>query len=274
MSNGGFNNWNWGQFGKSVGFGALSGAVTFGIGEGFQALGNFAGKFGTPLIQGATHGIASGGISALQGGDFLTGFASGTLGSWAASGYGASGLGAKLGDVGMYGFSALSGGIGAAVTGGDFLQGTATGLITAGLNHLQHRGQVKMYKDVEKGLRELWESSVEQRNEMTGYYTNRGLITAWDSESTSTSSKLRYIVKDGKIYMKYGFRKYEVNGVVHTHPSLVPNGIGISDYDINAYQTFTINFKINNFQIIYNGNLYQMVGPSKDSYRYLHSISR
>lgn len=139
MSNGGFSNWNWGQFGKSVGFGALSGAVTFGIGEAFSAAGNFAGNFGTEALRGIAHGLAQGGMSTLQGGDFWTGFASGTLGSWAASGYSASGLGAKLGDAGMLGFGALSGGIGVAATGGNFWQGAGIGLMTSGLNHFQHK---------------------------------------------------------------------------------------------------------------------------------------
>jgi hypothetical protein len=30
---GGFSNWNWGQFGKSVGIGAISGVATAGIGQ-------------------------------------------------------------------------------------------------------------------------------------------------------------------------------------------------------------------------------------------------
>jgi hypothetical protein len=36
---GGFNNWQWGKFGLSVGIGAVSGAVTFGIGQAFGAVG-------------------------------------------------------------------------------------------------------------------------------------------------------------------------------------------------------------------------------------------
>ncbi len=139
ISHGGFNNWNWGQFGKSLGFGAISGAVSFGIGEGFQALGNIAGNIGTPIIQGITHGIASGSISVLEGGNFLQGLVSGTFSSWAGSGYDAIGFGGQLGTTSMLGFGALSGGIGSWVSGGNFLHGVAIGALTSGLNHLQHK---------------------------------------------------------------------------------------------------------------------------------------
>jgi RHS repeat-associated protein len=144
MSSGGFNNWNSNDFWKSMGWGAVSGAVTFGIGEGFSAMGNFAGNFGTEALRGVAHGLAQGGISELQGGDFWQGFTSGTLGSWAGSGYSALGLDETLGTAGMLGFGALSGGIGAAATGGDFWQGAGIGLMTAGLNHAQHK--VEKYK--------------------------------------------------------------------------------------------------------------------------------
>ena len=79
FSDGGFNNWNWGQFGKSVGVGALSGAATFGVGEIFGGTGTFMKEVG----RGLSHGLVQGGVSVLEGGDFWSGFASGSLGSWA-----------------------------------------------------------------------------------------------------------------------------------------------------------------------------------------------
>ncbi|MCL2562155.1 MAG: RHS repeat-associated core domain-containing protein, partial [Rikenellaceae bacterium] len=136
MSDGGFSNWNWGQFGQSVGMGAVSGAVSFGIGSGFSALGSFAGNVGTQGLQGLAHGLAQGGLSSLQGGNFMSGFASGTLGSWAASGYQATGLSKSLGTGGMLGFGSLSGGLGSWATGGDFWQGAANGLMVATFNQL------------------------------------------------------------------------------------------------------------------------------------------
>jgi len=133
LSNGGFNNWNWGQFGKSVGFGAISGVATAGIGAAF---GNSIGTFGHELLRGLAHGVAQGGISELSGGNFLTGFATGSLGSFAGSGF--QDLAPKLASsgVGTIAFSAVSGGVGAELTGGNFWQGAGTGAIVAGLNHV------------------------------------------------------------------------------------------------------------------------------------------
>ena len=147
LSDGGFNNWSWSDFGKSVGFGALSGAVTFGVGEVFSTLGNFAGTCGTELIRGVTHGLTQGGISSLQGGEFWRGFASGMLGSWTASGYSLLGFEQSLGEVGMLVYSAVAGGISSEINGGDFWKGACIGLVTAGLNHLQHKTEEYKFFD-------------------------------------------------------------------------------------------------------------------------------
>ena len=133
LSPGGFDNWNWGGFFQSIGIGALSGTVTSGIGKIFGDIG----KFGTEVARGFTHGIVQGGFSSLQGGDFLSGFASGTLSTWI--GHGAVALGITKSTVGQLGFGALSGGLGSLAMGGDFLQGATTGLMVTALNQLQHR---------------------------------------------------------------------------------------------------------------------------------------
>ena len=82
LSPGGFDNWNWGGFFQSIGIGAVSGAVTSGIGKIFGDVG----KFGTEVARGLTHGVVQGGFPSLQGGDFLSGFASGTLRTWIGHG--------------------------------------------------------------------------------------------------------------------------------------------------------------------------------------------
>ena len=133
LSPGGFDNWNWGGFFKSIGIGAVSGAVTSGIGKIFGDIG----KFGTEVARGFTHGVVQGGFSSLQGGDFLSGFASGTLSTWI--GHGAVALGITKSTIGQLGFGALSGGLGSLAMGGDFLQGATTGLMVTALNQLQHR---------------------------------------------------------------------------------------------------------------------------------------
>lgn len=137
LSNGGFNNWNWGQFAKSVGIGAVSGFVTAGIGAGFGDIG----KFGHELLRGLAHGFSNGGISELTGGSFLQGFASGALGSLAGSGFQAWGGDFAKSAVGTIGYSAVAGGVGAELTGGDFWRGAVIGATVAGLNHVQETAQ-------------------------------------------------------------------------------------------------------------------------------------
>ena len=130
LSPGGFDNWNWGWFFQSIGIGAVSGAVTSGIGKIFGDIG----KFGTEVARGLTHGVAQGGLSVLGGDDFLNGFASGVLGSWAGSAFQ---LWKGVGDtgLGLYAMGGLSGGLGALTTGGNFWEGMGQGMIITGLNH-------------------------------------------------------------------------------------------------------------------------------------------
>jgi RHS repeat-associated protein len=137
LSNGGFNNWNWGQFAKAVGIGAVSGVITAGIGNAFGEFLNYgvSGEF----VRAGAHGFANGFISEITGGDFMQGFASGGLGSLAGSGFQGLGGIAKTA-VGMVGFSAVAGGIGAELSGGDFWKGAAIGGMVAGLNHLGEKG--------------------------------------------------------------------------------------------------------------------------------------
>ena len=131
--------WNLGGALKSALWGAVSGAVSFGLGELFsassvvKALGDA--KF---IVQAAAHGVSQGVLSVMQGGDFLSGAAGGFFGSLGASGFGAVARewGSSFG--GDVFFGALSGGIGAELTGGNFWQGAVTGGIVAGLNHAMH----------------------------------------------------------------------------------------------------------------------------------------
>ncbi len=135
FSDGGFNNWNWGSFGKSVGIGAISGVVTAGIGNAFGAVGSNG--IGGEIARAYTHGVANGMISEFSGGDFMTGFAASGLGSLGGSAFMMYGGRFASSTLGNYAFSGLAGGIGAELTGGNFWQGAAIGLMTAGLNHLQ-----------------------------------------------------------------------------------------------------------------------------------------
>lgn len=126
--------------------GALSGAVTFGIGEWTQTMGTFALKATTQAL---AHGVFQGTLSGIQGGGFWTGFASGSLSSIASSLYagvgadnagwhGLAGCSALNTDAGMIIFGSIVGGAGSALTGGNFWKGAVTGLIVSSLNHSLH----------------------------------------------------------------------------------------------------------------------------------------
>lgn len=133
FSDGGFNNWNWGQFGKSVGIGAISGAVTAGIGNAFGAVGSNG--IGGEIARAYTHGFANGMISEFSGGDFMSGFVSGGLGSLGGSAFSLLGGNFAQTAFGQISFSAISGGIGAELAGDDFWRGAATGATIGLLNH-------------------------------------------------------------------------------------------------------------------------------------------
>ena len=125
--------------------GAVSGAVTFGIGEALQGF-----KFALKATYSAlAHGTFQGLVSGIQGGGFWAGFAAGSIASMASSVFKWDGNGAKKGlgwgssvrdsTGGMIAFGTIMGGAGAALTGGNFWQGAVTGLVVAGLNHAMHQ---------------------------------------------------------------------------------------------------------------------------------------
>ena len=133
FSPGGFDNWQWGQFFKSMGIGAVSGVVTAGIGNAFGAVGS-GGLIGE-VGRAAVHGYANGMISQFTGGDFMTGLAAGGIGSLAGSGFQSFFPTIANSTAGTIGFSALGGGIGAELTGGNFWEGAAIGASVGLLNH-------------------------------------------------------------------------------------------------------------------------------------------
>ena len=100
--------------------------------------------FGGEIARAYTHGFAQGLVSEFTGGSFMTGFAAGGLGSLAGSSFMMYGGKFASSTLGTSAFSALAGGAGAELTGGDFWRGAATGLMMAGLNHLQNRAQSQL----------------------------------------------------------------------------------------------------------------------------------
>ena len=145
-----------GGLAKSAVIGAASAAVTFGIGSAAGSL--FTNFYSQAAFSAAAHGTFQGGMTAISGGKFWSGFAAGALSSIAASawsggssmdglgenahaiaGTGMKGIGAGTGDLGMIAFGTVSGGAGAALTGDNFWQGATTGLVVSGLNHAMHQ---------------------------------------------------------------------------------------------------------------------------------------
>lgn len=137
--------------------GAISGAVTFGIGTFANAtINNF---YLRATFQAFAHGTFQGSLTAISGGKFWRGFAAGSVSSFMSSLWqgGTSewqnpftgenhtytafkGIGGAWADktAGTVFFGSISGGAAAALTGGNFWQGAVTGLIVSGLNHTLH----------------------------------------------------------------------------------------------------------------------------------------
>lgn len=134
--------WQLGGALKSMFWGGVSGAVTFGIGSVFTpAAGTIltlTDKVASAMAQGLVHGFAQGTLSLMQGANFAHGFASGAAGSWGASLFG--GLAGSFANsaTGTVLSGMVLGGIGAELTGGNFWQGAVVGGVVAGLNHTLH----------------------------------------------------------------------------------------------------------------------------------------
>ncbi len=110
----------------------LSSAASYGIGELFKGA---AATFGNELLRAGAHGLASGVVSALDGGNFASAFVFGA----AASGIGSYAKTIKgLETWQMVSSTAAMGGVVAWATGGDFLQGAMQGMNIGFLNHAMH----------------------------------------------------------------------------------------------------------------------------------------
>lgn len=137
---------------KASTFGAISGAVTFGIGSIFtstatatvQAVSTLS-KVGSAFLQATAHGIAQGTLSLMQGGTHQSGMISGFLGSIGASAFGMVAKEFSKSAEGIILSGVVMGGVGAELSGGNFWQGALIGGMVAGLNHAMHGGFSKKY---------------------------------------------------------------------------------------------------------------------------------
>lgn len=146
---------------------AVSAGISYGIGEIASEIGNFATR---STFQAVAHGVTQGGMTALQGGKFWSGFAAGSVSSVMSSfwqggentkleggvrvgaGGGIDGIGGAWANstTGTMFFGSISGGAAAMLTGGNFWQGAVSGMIVSGLNHTLHNPKPKKLNAVQK----------------------------------------------------------------------------------------------------------------------------
>jgi uncharacterized FlaG/YvyC family protein len=161
----------WYGMGKAAAMGAISGAISFGIGSAVTSTAtSFIGK---AALQAALHGYSGGVMSALEGGNFMSGFAAGAVSSIISSAIQASGTNFKgtgavqdinrnytslnsfcksgLHKVVMIVAGGLSGGFSSAIAGGNFWQGVKQGIITSGLNHATNHVVAEIKEGIFKG---------------------------------------------------------------------------------------------------------------------------
>ncbi len=133
LSPGGFNNWNGGQFWRSVGMGAVSGVATAGIGSMMGPVGSqgLAGEIGRAMMHGQSNMMIG---AAFGQSPSLSMYASGAFGSLTGSAL------HNAGPLGQIGGSALAGGVASKMSGGDFWRGAAVGATVAAFNHAAHAG--------------------------------------------------------------------------------------------------------------------------------------
>ena len=141
LSDGGFNNWDWGQFGQSLAIGAVSGVAAYGIGEAFKTATQLT--TGQRLLKSMVHAHVQGSISEVTGGDYLSSAASGFVGGVVSGSIGnaTKGWTSEFGRSSVeIGSSMLLGGISAEIAqDGEFWRGAAVAGIVAGANDVAHR---------------------------------------------------------------------------------------------------------------------------------------
>ena len=176
----------WYGMGKAATMGAVSAAVSFGIGSLATSTFGTAVSIGKAGFEAGLHAISSGAMSALDGGKFGSGFLSGMMSSLVSSGIqGIGESGARLEGVNMTNIGGvnmalpdvsnlasrdpglfkavmltsggLTGGLSSTIAGGKFIDGLKQGLITSGLNHLAHMSVMKIEENslVKKALAKL-----------------------------------------------------------------------------------------------------------------------
>lgn len=199
----------WYGIGKAATMGAISAAISFGIGTiATSPFGASLGTVGKAAFEAGMHAITSGAISAIDGGKFGSAFLSGMISSAISSEISALGSGGRslwVNDAGyltmanfaernpillnaiMVTSGGLSGGLSATIAGGKFGDGFKQGLITSGLNHAAHtsaaalqQGSVfKVYDDAGKFVGKLKVKEYRQANYDNGEKRTKNRIVIY-----------------------------------------------------------------------------------------------
>ena len=217
---GNLRQWNIGGALKATFWGAVSGAVSGGLGELFSA-GSVVKALGDAkfLIQAAAHGVSQGVLSVMQGGDFLSGAAGGFFGSLGAELWG--GAMKNLGyekfaqsTLGTVAFGALSGGIGAEFSGGNFWQGAVTGGIVAGLNHQMHKQIAKF--QIKKDLRAEFQEAGMDPDSKASFEDHKELIKKLPSLKEIADQIEYYTVSTDELKSRLGGEASGNNIIINT----------------------------------------------------------
>jgi RHS repeat-associated protein len=182
--------------------GAVSAAVSFGIGSAAGTINNF---FLRATFQALAHGTFQGGITAIQGGNFWSGFAAGSISSIVSSAIGGGnsynddgtisashqGLNGLMhgGSSGMIFFGTFTGGAAAQLTGGNFWEGALSGFMVSALNHYAHEDDGPIKKLKPKTTKEVIDGS------LGGVGTGLGVASTYGTlleKYTETNAKFVY----------------------------------------------------------------------------------
>ena len=220
----------------------ISSAASYGIGEAFK---NVACTFGNELLRAGAHGLSSGVVSALNGGNFISSFVSGA----AASGMGSYAQNVNMNSSLMIASTTVMGGTVAWITGEDFLQGAMQGITIGALNHKEHdpvnRGQLFHGKNArERAYKYMRKRSAKMGYELNAAYLENGDVLVFKEKgNTKTLSHYYFVKKDGKLMVEINGTTVVAKGSVHTHPyvdgiNCLDNPLSVSNEDI----TLSIHF--------------------------------
>ena len=250
---------------KAGGLSLLSSAASFGIGQAFKGVGTV----GHELLRAGAHGLASGAVSALDGGSFLSSFVSGA----AASGMGSFAQGAHCGPLLTLSSTTAMGGVVAWATGGDFLQGALHGLMIGALNHQQHQERHnfsdKRLRQINDAYKEIADLDVDAVYEKIG-----GPLGEWakqDDFSYSCAARVSYALNKGGMpipkgtpntYLGGDGKYYFINAKAMSNyfQKKWGNGISIPRYKVKNGIIFQFGFSTTSvsghIDIVYRSNTY------------------